>query len=260
MTESDRSSKIPIHEFVGIKQFNLFHTLKHPQFTGELVFGSPQREEWTFYLYLGRIVYATGGNHPVRRWLRNVKKIAPNLIDNLSVIETKLLLNEHFQKHWEYELLTYWLNNGIVSRQYFSQIIRNIIIEILFDVTQRMEIVFQLSENQSLSNPLIFINPEQVIREASEIWEQWNNANLTDFSPNYCPIVVNLDRLEQSTSEKSYLIMCQLFNGRYTIRDLAIMLNQDIVSITTAILPHIERGWIKLISLDDLPCPIQFPD
>jgi two-component system, chemotaxis family, response regulator PixG len=40
-------------------------------FSGRVLLKSPQGREWHLYLYLGRILYATGGIHPIRRWVRN---------------------------------------------------------------------------------------------------------------------------------------------------------------------------------------------
>ncbi len=258
MTESSQSPKIPIREFVGTKQSNLFQTLKQPQFTGELIFGSAKGEQWTFYLYLGRIIYATGGRHPVRRWTRNITRFAPALITYLPSIDTNLFQQDSFQKCWEYELLNYWLQNQEVTRQQLNQIIRSMVIEILFDVTQAMEIVFQLKMSQSFSTQLVFIDADQVIVEAWQGWQQWQGAKLADRFPNDCPFIRQPDQLKQRTSPKTSQMMIKLFNGKNTLRDLSLQLNQDIVKMTKLMLPYIQLGLIDFISVPDLPIPIDF--
>ena len=259
MTESSSSPQISIHQFAERKQFNLFNTLKHPQFTGQLIFGSSKGEEWTFYLYLGRIVYATGGSHPVRRWMRNLKKFTPGLIYQVSEVAPQILAKKQFQKYWEYELLSYWFHENVVTREHLSEIIHNIIVEILFDITQRMEIVFQLSEEFPLSTQLVFINPDQVIRETSQMWSAWQESQLADRFPDYAPVILQGKKLRKRTSEKSYQMMSQLFNGKNTLRDLSIQLSQDINFMTRMILPYIQLGLIDLIAIQDLPCPLKFP-
>jgi len=52
---------------------NKFTTLKPERFSGKLLLKGSLGQEWIFYLFLGRILYATGGIHPVRRWRRNLK-------------------------------------------------------------------------------------------------------------------------------------------------------------------------------------------
>lgn len=259
MTESSRSPKIPIREFIGTRQSNLFQTLKQPQFTGELVLGSAKGEEWTFYLYLGRIIYATGGKHPVRRWMRNVTRFAPALITDLRSVEMDKLNKDSLRKCWEYELLNYWLQKQEVTRQQLSQIIRNSIVEILFDITQSMEVVFQLNASQSLPTQLVFIDADQVIVEAWEDWQKWQGAKLADRFPNDCPLIRQPDQLKTKTSPKTFQIMMKLFNGKHTLRDLSLQLNQDIVQMTRLMLPYIQLGLIDLVPIGDVNPPINFP-
>lgn len=256
MTESSKSPQIPIREFIGTRQSNLFQTLKQPQFTGELILSSAKGEQWIFYLYLGRIIYATGGVHSVRRWMRNVNQFAPTLITYLSSVDSNILHQDAFKICWEYELLNYWLQNQKVTREQISQIIRSMIVEILFDITQSMEVVFQLKVSQSLSAQILFIDADQVIVEAWEAWQQWQGAKLADRFPNDCPIVRQPDQLKEKTSEKTRQIMIKLFNGKNTLRDLSLQLNQDIMQMTKLILPYIQLGLIDLVSVPDLPMPI----
>ncbi|MBD2392910.1 DUF4388 domain-containing protein [Cyanobacterium aponinum UTEX 3222] len=258
MTESSNAPKIPIREFIGTRQTTLFQSLKQPQFTGELIFGSSKGEEWIFYFYLGRIIFATGGRHPVRRWMRNVARFAPILITQISSLDESIINQKSFRQFWEYELLSYWLKQEEVTRQQLSSIIKNIIIEILFDITQRMEVVFQLRNNQSLSSQLVFIDPDQVIVEAWQSWQSWQNAKLADRFPNQCPIIRQYDKLQEKTSPKTYQIMSKLFNGKNTLRDLSLQINQDLTQITRSMLPYIQLGLIDLMDVPDIPCPINF--
>lgn len=261
MTESSNAPKIPIKEFIGTRQTTLFQSLKQPQFTGELIFGSSKGEEWIFYFYLGRIIFATGGIHPVRRWTRNVARFAPILITQLPSLDENSIKNfnqKSFRQFWEYELLSYWLKQEEVTRQQLSLIIKHIIIEILFDITQRMEVVFQLKSSQSLSSQLVFIDPDQVIVEAWQNWQTWQSAKLADRFPNQCPIIRQPDKLQERTSPKTYQIMSRLFNGKNTLRDLSLQINQDLTQITRSMLPYIQLGLIDLIDVPDLSCPLNF--
>ena len=45
--------------------------IKHKHFSGRILLKSLLGQEWCLYIYLGRILYATGGSHPIRRWVRN---------------------------------------------------------------------------------------------------------------------------------------------------------------------------------------------
>ncbi len=246
---------VSIRQFVGSRQATLFQTLKQPQFSGELILKSTKDMEWTFFLYLGRIVYATGGIHPVRRWQRNLNAYAPHLVSKLDSLEQELESELDFQVCWEYELLNFWLEKQEISRQQLIQIIRSIIIEILFDLTQTMEITFQLKAGESLSSQLVLLDTDQVIVEAWRQWQDWQGAKLADRSPNTAPIIRQSEELRKRTSPKTYQLMSKLFNSKNTLRDLAIHLKQDLVQMTRLMIPYFQLGLIELVEIPDLSSP-----
>lgn len=256
MNSENNPLMIPLREFVGSKQSSLFQTLKQPQFTGQLIFTSAQGQEWLFYLYLGRILYATGGEHIVRRWKRNILCYAPHLIPRLSLLKEEINVKTTIKECWEYDLLAYWFSKQEINREQLIKIIRSIIVEIFFDVTQTMEVSFQLKANQPLSKQLILLDPEQVIVEAWEQWQRWQGAKLANKSPNRAPIVKQKHLLREKTSPKTSEIMIKLFNGKNTLRDIAISLKQDMVQITRLIIPYLQLGFIELIEIPDLVSPL----
>ena len=46
--------------------------IKEKLFSGRVLLSTPQRQKWCLYFYLGRILYATGGSHEIRRWVRTL--------------------------------------------------------------------------------------------------------------------------------------------------------------------------------------------
>jgi chemotaxis family two-component system response regulator PixG len=247
---------IPIREFLGSKQSNLFQTLKQPQFTGELVFNSSQGKEWVFYFYLGRILYATGGEHNVRRWQRNLIAYAPQLIIQWSSLAEEINPKTDIKECWQYDLLSFWLNKQEITRKQAIKLIHSIIVEILFDLTQAMEVTFQLKATPALTTQLVLIDPDQVIVEAWRLWQNWQGAKLADRSPNSAPIIRQKDGLSKRTSPKTYKVMNKMFNGQNTLRDLALQLQQDITHMTRLMIPYIQLGFIELIEVDDIPSPL----
>jgi chemotaxis family two-component system response regulator PixG len=63
--------------FIAEKKAFFFNNLQQHQFSGQLVLADASGKQWSFYLYLGDIQYATGGIHPVRRWQRNLTANCP---------------------------------------------------------------------------------------------------------------------------------------------------------------------------------------
>jgi DNA-binding response OmpR family regulator len=102
---------------------NEFAALKQSQFTGQLSVKAEGggEQQWIFYLYLGRLLYATGGTHPMRRWQRNISTYCPQI--------------ERYQENMpidadspaEYQLLNLWLDRQQISREQVAQVIRAIV-------------------------------------------------------------------------------------------------------------------------------------
>ena len=79
-----------IKNFTVKQQTKLFESLKQAKFSGQIVITNSQDIVWVFYLYLGRIMYATGGLHPIRRWRRNLAAYCPQQISSFSEIQSEL--------------------------------------------------------------------------------------------------------------------------------------------------------------------------
>lgn len=255
MAGTNDSFKVSIREFVGSRQSHLFKTLKIPQYSGQIVFNSLQGQEWVFDMYLGRITYATGGRHPCRRWIRNVNKFAPDCLSELSRFNRAIFETNQFMVNWEYNLLRFLLKENLLNPSQVKNIISGIVTEILFDMTQAMEITFDMRSGKELPQQLAFIDADSIIVEVWQDWQDWQGARLADRSPNRAPVIRQSDDLKQKTSPKTYQIMSKLFNGRNTLRDLHIQLNQDLVTMTKMMTPYFQLGLIELVTVGDTPFP-----
>ncbi|MBE9222489.1 response regulator [Cyanobacterium stanieri LEGE 03274] len=255
MSDTNESFKVAIPQFVGTRQAHLFKSLKIPQFTGKLIFTAKNGTQWIFSMYLGRIAYATGGIHPCRRWRRNVLKYAPEALQILESFDVNIFNNKQFISDWEYNLFSLLVQEKILNTATTNKIIRGIIQEILFDLTRAMEVNFDIVENKNPPSPLVFIDTEPIIVEVWQDWQKWLGAKLADRSPNKAPIIRQHGELNRRTSPQTYQIMKKLFNGRNTIRDLHVQLNQDIVSMTKMMNPYFQLGLIELTLTEDIPFP-----
>lgn len=254
------NNSIPIKGFVASKQSYLFNVLKKHQFSGELQLVHPGREQWRFYLYMGRLICATGGNHSVRRWRRNLAAFLPEVASDTAFLEQQLksVSAEKVKFCWEYELVRNWLVEGRVNRDGVIKMVNNILTEIFFDLNQSLEISFFLNSkvNVPLDEQIFLLDASQVIVPAWEQWQQWVSLRLGDRSPNKAPVIRSAQQLQQKTSAKTYEIFSKLFNGRNTLRDLAVQFKRDLPQFSGSLLPYIQQGYIDLVSVSDLPAPI----
>ena len=260
MTLQDSTSNpIPFKEFTALKQTGFFENLKQPRFSGQLLLKGAQKTQWVFYLYLGRIVYATGGNHPVRRWRRNMVAYLPNLPSHMAAVQADIdsLDIDYDHNCWEYELLCHWVDQQKITLEQAAKMIRNTIVEILFDITQVMQVTCQLKVDKNLpfSTRLVLMDAEQIIAEAQHLWQSWQSAKIADRSPDLAPIIAQPQELQQQTKPQIYQTLSQLLDGQQTLRDLSVRMKRDVVTVTRSLLPYVQRGLVRLINIPDIEPP-----
>ena len=258
MTTEENPILVPIREFIGTRQANLFQILKKNQYTGKLLLKEPKGKVWTFYLYLGRVIYSTGGDHSVRRWRRNLLACVPEFAPVFAQKIRQAIEAANPQQLaicWEYELLQIWIEQGEINREQVTQIIRAIITEIFFDITQSVQITYEVVEENKFSRQLVLIDAQQAIMEAWQVWQAWQKAKIADRSPNLAPTIKNTEALKAHTSDKTYQVLLKLLNGQNTLRDLALKTKKDLTSLTLTFMPYIQSRFIHLVEIPDLPAP-----
>lgn len=250
-----------IQHFTATKQIELFESLKESRFSGQLVISNTQDHTWVLYLYLGRIVYASGGIHPVRRWRRHVVAYCPERLTNVEELQLAVanIAQEESRISWEYQLLSIWIDQNKISREQATKVIRATVVEVLFDITQAMEVNYETIRDNLLTTRLILIDAEQVIHEANKLYTAWQGAKIADRSPDLAPIIRQPEVLKSKTSAQVYQNLSQLLDGRQTLRDLSIRMKRDIVTVTRSLLPYIQLGLVHLVSVSDIAPPASTP-
>lgn len=246
-----------VQQFTATIQIELFESLKESRFSGQLVLSDSQNHSWVFYLYLGRIVYANGGKHPVRRWRRHIVAYCPERLAHVDEIQLALanIAQEESRISWEYQLLSVWIDQNKISRDQATRAITAAVIEILFDVTQTVEITYELVKDNLLTTRLILIDAEQVIKEANKLYSAWQDAKIADRSPDMAPIIRQPESLKKKTSAQVYQNLNQLLDGKQTLRDLSVRMKRDVVTVTRSLLPYIQLGLVQLGEVSDIALP-----
>ncbi len=250
-----------IQHFTATKQIELFESLKESRFSGQLVISDTQNRTWVFYLYLGRIVYASGGIHPVRRWRRHVVAYCPERLAHVEEIQLALanIAQEESRISWEYQLLSVWIDQNKISRDQATKAITATVIEILFDVTQAMDVTCESIKDNLLTTRLILIDAEQVIKEANKLYSAWQDAKIADRSPDMAPVIRQPEALQKRTSAQVYQNLIQLLDGQQSLRDLSVRMKRDVVTVTRSLLPYIQLGLVQLGEIGDIAPPVSAP-
>lgn len=255
MATQQEFSAISTSLFAALPQIRYLNTLERLQLSGNLLFTEPKGKEWIFYLDKGKIIYATGGMNPARRWQRNLAVHCPNIVTNSSAIKRDVSSIES-PISWDYQLLNLWIKQEKITIKEATNLIHSTILEVLFDLGQTRNVTHQFKSARSLSNQLIAIDLRNAIADVEPLWQAWHGASLGNYSPNQAPIIKQPNQLKQQTSPEVYETLTKFLDGKQSLRDLAVQRKWDVVEIGRSLLPYLELGWVQLREIPDLPTPI----
>jgi chemotaxis family two-component system response regulator PixG len=233
------------------------------KFTGKLELQFTAKEKWVLYLNLGRLIWATGGVHTVRRWRRQLwrccREINPSQIN---------LRNSDALECWDYQVLVVLLQRKLSDTEPIVATMLGIMTEVLFDLMQFVELAaLKLNANSDRAKQKphysLIAHPgtrpsdrgllpqtdwllESAIMQIDLIWQQWVNSGLQGYSPNFAPIISQPQQLQQAIPETTYNNLVTLCNGQRTLRDIAALCQQDVLKLSTSLAPYIRQQSIKL--------------
>jgi chemotaxis family two-component system response regulator PixG len=217
-----------------------FRTCTQIQYSGKLNIKSSKGHKWIFYYRLGRIVWATGGNHPFRRWRRHMTQHCPDIdIDKMQFNSKELSISND---SWDYKLLEVLHEKQKIKREHINSVVERTIAELLFDLAQQAhfnQIKCDRTSDVILEAPMSFTSADMSLKFMQDTWKNWSEAGLANFSPDLAPILRREEQLQQMVSPAVYKNFVNLMNGKYTLRDLAVKMKQSPLPIARSLLPYV---------------------
>jgi two-component system, chemotaxis family, response regulator PixG len=231
--------------------------LKQERFSGQLLIKSPLGQEWVIYFFLGRILYADGGTHSVRRWFRYLKLHCPQAdLQQLKLSAVLPNASSNSDNCWECHLLNAGVEKQQITREQAGKTIAAIVAEVMFDITQVTHVAYQSKPDSATLPQLVLLDPGQLISEVQQVWQLWQKAKIADRSPNKAAIINQPEQLQQQVSPAVYQNLTKLLDGQRTLRDLSVVMNRDAKDVVCSLLPYIQAGLVELIDIPDLAPPV----
>lgn len=232
-----------------LKEFQICTQL---QYNGHLKIQSSKGQQWNFYYRLGRIVWATGGKHPFRRWRRQIAQNCPHIdLDKLRFRPEDLSID-----YWDYRLLEILYKRQKIQRYQIHTIVENTIAELFFDLAHEADftpVTCERNQNVILDTPMSYTSADISLQHIQGSWQTWSEAGLANFSPDLAPVIRKPEQLQQLVSPPVYNNFVNFINGKYTLRDLAVKMKQSLLLVSRSLLPYILKGIIELVEAPDLP-------
>jgi two-component system, chemotaxis family, response regulator PixG len=237
--------------------------IKHQHFSGHILLKSSLGQEWCLYIYLGRILYATGGSHPIRRWVRN-STIAGVDISSAEDLQVRIdaltnisaLMPVEVSSCWEYYSLVNWAKQGRITRNGLIKHIQTTIVEVFFDIVQAEAVSFQQVVQDQLSPQLTLIDIDRALGIAVQQQQQWQQAGLTGILPDRALKIVDEVQFRQIVSASAYEALKPVLNGTLSIREVATKARKSPVAIGQSFRAHLQSGILSLVDLPDFVSPV----
>ena len=230
--------------------------IKGEQLTGSYTIHLDGVPSWKLLFRLGRLVWCSGGEHRFRRWNRCLKQYCPDIDPK----DIRLRSQEIAIDAWEYAAISVLVMRRQISRECGIAIVQQTVNEVFFDILQSLE----LNHNRltgyfevlaEISEPLILIDAEHTLHEAQQSWNQWFSAGLGKVSPNLAPVLKQPDELEKRLNGNTFISLRSFVNGNASLRDLAVRMKKDTLSITRSLAPYFQQNVMGLQVVADVPTP-----
>ncbi|BAY27673.1 response regulator receiver protein [Calothrix sp. NIES-2100] len=235
--------------------YQLFNQLQTKLFTGKLNIEARDGPTWTLYFRLGRLIWQAGGSNADERWRRHLLQYCSN--QYVTKLEQLISPQESYR---EYYILAKLREQKLIEQQQLVNLITSLIAEVLFDIMQYIE------TKRNASNPagnlshttvvgevpgflLAVIPTEEVLKQATQAWQEWRDAGLASFSPNLFPVIQKLELLQGQASSK---VIISLVDGTKTLRYLGQKTGRDVLALTRLLMPLVKAGAIAFSPIPSL--------
>lgn len=240
--------------------FASLNNLKKQSFTGIAHLKTKAESNcvhWKIYFNEGKLIWANGGIHSQRSWQRHLSKYCSKI--NREQIN---LRDSQQYRCSEYHSLGIFVQRGMASKEAINQLILSKIVESFFDIFQQEKSVAITLEEEPLSlatligdssgYTLMSSDIEITFKQMQQQWSAWIKNGFTSVFPDYAPRIISKEKLQQSVPAVVYQNFIKLLDGRRSLRDLALGMNQDLLLLTKSIYPYVYKELLELVAVPDL--------
>lgn len=217
-------------------------------------------ESWSFYFKKGYLIWASNSIHRFRRLYRLTNKICPEV--NCQNIK---LREQEITELWEYLLIAVIYKRQQITILQIKEIIQELIKEILFDCLlgaariSQIKVIFETKENGMgailrsplFKQPIVQIDYKKIISNLEALVVDWQTINWKNCSPNFAPVIKDIERLKQAVEPTIYQQLFIHINGDRTLRDLAIAARQDLLNTARLLAPYVKNKSIMMQQVRD---------
>ena len=247
-----------------IQDLKQLHVL-FQQATGELLVTGDQETDpaWNIYFYLGRLVYATGGKHRVRRLARAIRQHSPNV--NIQELLEQAKPNA---EAWELKITEQAIHENLLTTEQARAIIQSSIHEVFYSLSDQKNPKSSWKPLEALAfKPIVALPTTQTLDSIVAAQSRWQQAGLSHvqnmiqgFSFDLAPYLANPDQLDvmlnaDAITSKTYKTLKKIVNGKNTLWDMSIIMHCSMIAVMRSLLPLVVDGIVAFREVPDWISP-----
>ncbi|AFZ42462.1 response regulator receiver [Halothece sp. PCC 7418] len=250
---------------------SLLELLERSQATGQLLIqaasafspsdlGSLASEDHSFWLLSlsnGQITYAVDGNlrqyQRLQDYLRRyqVETVVERLPKTDRVALPRNFLQATARSLPEYNYLWVLLEHHVLTATQGKQILEHIVHETMFDLLSLQQGFFRFQSNTVVEPQLTTLEISPLLTQVMRELQQWKQLSPYVTSPEQCPLLTKNHELKQALTPSAYRSLAVACQGELSLRRIARYLNKDLLTISQALYPYIQRGWLQMLAEEE---------
>lgn len=209
---------------------------------------------WLLFFTKGQLTYAVNNTHlPLQRlqdYLRRyqVEAALEHLLKTETIPFSVTELDHTARVLPEYHYLWLLLEHHVLTASQGRWILLSMVHETLFDLVSLPQGHFVFHSNTVFQPELTQIEISPLLRQVTRQLQQWKQFHPYITSPEQCPLLTETNEVQKNLTSSAYRSLAVACQGQLSLRRIARYLNKDIVTISQALYPYIQRGWLTLLN------------
>ncbi|MGL5081443.1 MAG: response regulator [Microcoleaceae cyanobacterium] len=200
---------------------------------------------WLVFCLTGQIIYAGQSENNLSRLRDYLRRY--DLDTALDHLEMPALATLNAP---EYGYLWVLLEKSTITPAQGRNIIHGMIHETLFDLLSQHQGSFIFEMGPPLVPQLTTLGISPLLAKIMKQVQEWKTFHPYIQSPNQCPFIPDTDRLRQTVKSSTFETLNHWVDGITSFRQIARYLNRDIVTVTRAIHPFVQKGLVHVLAPD----------
>lgn len=208
---------------------------------------------WSIYLEEGKITYATHSIEPFDRLECHLRRLSQEIPQITSEIRVQLRLNFETEQNQsdisnlpaDYQAIYWLINQGYLDTQQAILLVQELVKEVITSFLLINTGNYQLSDSQQTLEKICRLDVEKVIEYCKIQLHNWQSLSPYISSPYQRPYLLLTSNVQSKDFPDLQPNLTHWMKG-FSLRHLAVMMQQDEIELAAKLYPYIIKGGIIL--------------